>query len=119
MDVTACCITASTTNVKLREEYVCICLGTTSAYQTSATSSHRRNLQALSRSLALNIMRWVNLYEVCAQAQCNTSSTSNKVDTANDKCTFAGKLADGNYVWSVTENGTTVASGSFTLDRGV
>ncbi len=49
----------------------------------------------------------------------NTSSTSNKVDTANDKCTFAGKLADGNYVWSVTENGTTVASGSFTLDRGV
>lgn len=39
----------------------------------------------------------------------NTSSTSNKVDTANDKCTFAGKLADGNYVWSVTENGTTVA----------
>ena len=49
----------------------------------------------------------------------NTSSTGNKVDTANDKCTFAGKLADGNYVWSVTENGTTVASGSFTLDRGI
>ena len=49
----------------------------------------------------------------------NTSNTGNKVDTTNDKCTFAGKLADGNYVWSVTENGTTVASGSFTLDRGI
>lgn len=47
----------------------------------------------------------------------NTSNTSKKVDT-NDHG-FTGRLADGNYVWSITEGGKEIASGSFTLDRGV
>ena len=50
----------------------------------------------------------------------NTSGNpTTKVDTTNDLCAFTGKLADGNYVWSITEGGKEVASGSFTLDRGV
>ena len=81
-------------------------------YTTGINTTHPRYFLAFTDSN--KVKRWMEIDKTL-----NTSSTSNKVDTANDKCTFAGKLADGNYVWSVTENGTTVASGSFTLDRGV
>ena len=69
MNVTTCCVTASTTNVnlvmQLSKEYVSICLRTTCTNQTGATSSHRSNLQAFRRGLAFNIMWWVNFNEVC------------------------------------------------------
>ena len=83
VDVTTRSVTASTTDVdlvvKLGKEYVSVCLGTASAYQARATSSLGSDSKTLCRGLALNFVRRVDLYEVCAEAQSNTSCASNQI----------------------------------------
>ena len=65
--------------MQFSEEYVSVCLGTTSANQASATGSLRSDSKTLCRGLALNFVRRVNLYEVCTEAQSNASCASDQI----------------------------------------
>lgn len=44
-------------------------------------------------------------------------NVDNASSNAGDEFDWTGKLPNGNYKWTVTEAGSTIASGTFTMDR--